>query len=79
MTVEEVLPEQTSKENVATIKRFEYSLLGNQLKKQIDIATTQYQGLGKAFKFNKKECDETMNMIKMNMIKNQYLNKPILK
>ena len=70
MTVEEVLPEQTSKEKVATVKRFEYSLLGYQLKKQIDIAKTQYQGLDNAFKFNKKECDKTIN---------EHEKKPILK
>ena len=34
-------------EKAATIKRFEYSPLGSELKKQTDIAKKQYQGLEK--------------------------------
>ena len=33
----------------ATIKRFEYSPLGSELKKQTDIAKQQYQRLEKGF------------------------------
>ena len=35
------------------------SLLGSELKKQIDIAKKQYKQLGKAYEFDKKEEDET--------------------
>ena len=37
-----------------TVKRFEFSPLGTELKKKTDIAKKQYQGLGNAFKFDKK-------------------------
>ena len=38
-----VLPEKDLLEKSATIKRFEYSLLGSELKKQTDIAEKQYK------------------------------------
>ena len=38
LTGEKVLPEKGVLEKAATIKRFEYSPLGSELKKQIDIA-----------------------------------------
>lgn len=43
----------------ATIKRFKYSSLGSELKKQIDFVQKQYQGLDKTFIFNKKEAHKT--------------------
>ena len=49
---EEVLPEKGLLENAATIKRFEYSPLGSELKKQNDIAKTRYQGLNKVYQFD---------------------------
>ena len=42
-------------EKAATIKRFEYSVLGKELKAQTDIAKKQYQGLSKFFKSDEKE------------------------
>ena len=53
MTGEEVLPETGLLEKAATIRRFEYSPLGIELKKQTDIAKKQYEGLDKVYKFNK--------------------------
>ena len=41
--------------SAAAIKRFEYSALGSELKKQSGIAKKQYQGLDKIHKFHKKE------------------------
>ena len=49
MTGEEVVPEKGLLEKATTIKRFEYSLLGSELKKQTNIAEKQYQ------KFSDKE------------------------
>ena len=36
------------------MKKFEYSPLGIELKKQTDIAKHQYQGLGKVYEFDGK-------------------------
>ena len=53
LTGEKVLPEKGVLEKAATIKRFEYSPLGSELKKQIDIANKkQYQGLDKVYEFD---------------------------
>ena len=41
-------------EKVATIKRFEYSAWGSELKKQTDIAEKQYQVLAKVYEFDKE-------------------------
>ena len=48
-------------EKAATIKRFEYSLKGSELKKQSDIAKIQYQVLWKVYEFDKKEENEIIN------------------
>ena len=45
----------------ATIKRFEYSPLDSELKKQTDVARKQYQRLDKVYKFYKNQKDETIN------------------
>lgn len=50
-----VLLETGLLEKALTIKRFEYSLLGIELKKQTDIAKERYQGLDKVYEFEKKE------------------------
>ena len=46
-------------EKAATIKRFKYSPLGSELKKQTDIGK-KYPGLSKAHRFD-KEDDEILN------------------
>ena len=42
-------------EKAATIKRFEYSPLGSELKKQTDLVKKQYQRLGNAVEYDKEE------------------------
>ena len=39
----------------AAIERFEYFLLGKELKKRTSVAEKQYQKFDNAFEFNKKE------------------------
>ena len=56
-------------EKAAAINRFKYSPLGSELKKKTDIAKTQYQGLDKFYKFDKKEEDETKSIDKTKKIK----------
>ena len=43
LTGEDVLPEKDLLEKAATMKRFEYSSLGKDLKKQTSVAEKQYQ------------------------------------
>ena len=57
---EDVLPEKDLEEKVATIKRFEYSPLGSELKNQTDISKKQYHRLNKVHRFD-KEDDEIIN------------------
>ena len=59
LTLKDILPEKDLLEKAATIKRFEYLPLRNELKKQNSIAEKQYQKLEKAFESNKKEEDKT--------------------
>ena len=40
-------------EKAATAKRFEYSPLGSELKKQADITKKQYPGIDKVYEFDK--------------------------
>ena len=49
------LPEKDLLENTTTIKRFDYSLLGKELKAQTSAAEKQYQKLDKVFESDKKE------------------------
>ena len=48
-----VLPERDVLEKAATIKRFEYSPLGKELKAQTDIAKKQYKKLDNTHEFDK--------------------------
>ena len=51
-------------EKAVTIKGFEYSLLGIELKAQTDIAKKkQYKKLDKVYNFHRKEGDETINKV----------------
>ena len=49
LTGKDVLPEKDLLEIAATIKRFEYSTLRSELRKQSSIAEKQYQKLDKVF------------------------------
>ena len=55
MRGEDVLSEKDLLGEAATIKRFEYSPLGIELKKQTESTKGQYQRLGKVAAFDKKE------------------------
>ena len=51
-------------EKPATIRRFEYFPLGNELKEQTDIAKKQYQKLDDTFKFDKTiKIEKLVNQI----------------
>ena len=52
LTGKGVLPEKDLLEKAATIKRFEYPLLGKELKAQIEIAK-KYQKLDNSYEFDK--------------------------
>ena len=54
MTDEDVLLEKGLLEKAATIKIFEYSALGSDLKKQTSIAGKQYQQLDKVHRLKYK-------------------------
>ena len=49
LTGKDVLPEKDLLEKAATIKRFEYSTLRSELRKQSSVAEKQYQKLDKVF------------------------------
>ena len=51
---EDVLSKRGIFKKTATIKRFEYSPLGRELKKQTDIVVKQHQGLNKVYEFDKR-------------------------
>ena len=53
LTNEDILLEKELLEKAAPIKRFEYSTLGSELKKQVNIAGKQYQELNKFYAFDK--------------------------
>ena len=55
LTGQDVLPEKNLLEKAAAIKRFDYSLLGKELKKQTSVAEKKYQRFEKVFNHNEKE------------------------
>ena len=55
MTGKHVLPEKDLLEKVAALKRFEYSLLGKELKKQTSVAEKQYKDFDNVFNYDAKE------------------------
>ena len=66
LTDKDVLPEKSLPEKAAALKRFEYSLLGKELKKQTSVAEKQYQKLDNTFEFDKiikKENYSKSNLI----------------
>ena len=66
LTVENVLPEKGLLEKATTIKTFEYFLLGEELKAQINIVRKQYQQLNKVPGFDKNENDDDYEDISKN-------------
>ena len=65
-------------ETAATIKRFGYSLLGSELKKQTDIAEKEYQIPDKFFSLLFWSIKDNKNVIK-SLIKNEDIAKPLTK
>ena len=61
MTSKDILLEKDLLEQAATMKRFEYSPLGKELKAQTDIAKKQYQKLDIYYKFGKESIIEKYN------------------
>ena len=59
MTGKDVLPKKDLLEKAATIKRFEYSPLGKELKKQTNVAEKQYKKFANVFESNKRKEDKT--------------------
>ena len=74
MTGEYVLPEKYLLETAATIKRFEYSLLGSELKKQSDIAEKEHQISDKFFSLIFWSIKDNKNLIK-SLIKSSSVRK----
>ena len=73
MTSKDVLREKYLLGEAATIKTFEYLLLGKKLKSQTDIAKKQYQKLDVTFEFDKiikKEKPTLENYSKSDLIYN---------
>ena len=60
-------------EKAATIKRFEYSPLGKELKKQTSVAEKQYQRLNKLFKPDEKEETVTIKKEKAEITRKSNL------
>ena len=56
-----VLSERKLLEKACTIKKFEYSPVGTEFRKQTSVAEKQYQKLDKVFEPNKKGNNETKN------------------
>ena len=76
MTGKDVLPKKELLEKAPALKRFKYSPLGKDLKKQTSFAEKQYQKLGNSFESNKKEEDKTKsktNRAKSNLIYNNSI------
>ena len=55
MTVRDVSTEKDLLKKAATMKRFEYSVLGKEFKKQTSAAKKQYQSFDKVFNHGDKE------------------------
>ena len=75
MTGLDVLPEKELFEKAAAIKRFEYSPLGKELKKQTSVAEKQYQNFDNVFECDKIEEDKTKSRksrTKSNLVYSNY-------
>ena len=55
LTGKDALPEKDLLEKAATMKIFEYSLLGSELRKQTSVPEKQYQKFDKVFESNKNK------------------------
>ena len=55
-------------EKATKIKRFEYSPLSVELKKQTDMAKMQYQGMDHFFSFNKDNKNVNESLLKRKLV-----------
>ena len=74
----DVLPEKALLVKAFAIKRFEYSSLGSNLKKQTDIAKKLCQGLDKVFSFNKDNKNQNEPIIKKEAVAKTLTRKNII-
>ena len=75
LTGKDVLPGKDLLEKAAALKRFGYSPLGKELKKQASVAEKQCQKFDNAFESNKNKEDKTKNKRshgKSNLVYNNY-------
>ena len=63
LTGKDALPEKRLAKKAATIKIFEYLLLGSEMKKQNEIARKQYQGLDKVYEFDRSNYSKNLAKI----------------
>ena len=68
MTDKGVLSEKDLLEKAAALKRFEYSLLGKELKKQTGVAEKQYWSFSKVFKDDEEEKPVTIKKEELEII-----------
>ena len=61
----DILPKENFIEKVAGIKRFEYDLLGKELKKESSVAEKHYQKFGNDFESSKREEVKTKKQKKL--------------
>ena len=66
LTEKDVLPEKDLLQKAVTLKRFEYSPLGKELKTQTSAAEKKFQGLNKHFNPEKEEKPVTIKKKKRN-------------
>ena len=74
----DVLSEKALLVKAFAIKRFEYSSLGSNLKKQTDIAKKLCQGLDKVFSFNKDKKNQNEPIIKKEAVAKTLTRKNII-
>ena len=74
----DVLSEKALLVKAFAIKRFEYSSLGSNLKKQTDIAKKLCQGLDKVFSFNKDNKNQNEPIIKKEAVAKTLTRKNII-
>ena len=72
LKVKDGLPEKNFLEKAATTKRFEYSPIGKELKKQTSVAEKQYQSSDKIF--NHDETEEPVTIKKEEPLKTDESN-----
>ena len=68
LTGKDVLPENELLEKAITLKRFEYFLLGKELKSQTDISKRKYKGLDKIFISYRDNSNVNESLIKKEKI-----------